>query len=270
MREISILFLIYIDTNESYKGLFGAVNNGSIKDVTIEGGTVIGKNYVAGISAFSINSRIEGCVNKVTVLGKAITGGIIGWSNNTEISRCVNIGDITSAHSVGGIAGLLYNGARVSESYNTGNIKTTTTGSFNINYLAGGICGYSAIRAEIINCYNIGSVYGYKYTGGIIGYSEEAGQHNITNCYSIGKLSGNGIFGISGLVTAGAQVITTNNYWLTGCGASYGRYNNSNSGATPVAGEELKTYASKLGDAYVEDSRNINGGYPVLKWQYEN
>ncbi|MCI8291710.1 MAG: hypothetical protein HFJ25_05655 [Clostridia bacterium] len=261
---------IYINTNEDYKGLFGYINNSTIKGVTMDNGTIIGNQRVASIVGYVAYSRIIECVNKVTVLGTAYTGGIVGWSNNTEISRCANVGDITSAHSVGGIVGLLQNGAKVFESYNIGSIKTKTTGSINANYLAGGICGYSSISANIVNCYNIGSVYGYRYTGGIIGYSEGAGQHNITNCYSIGKLSGNGVFGISGLVTAGAQVITTNNYWLTGCGASYGRYNNSNSGATPVAGEELKTYANKLGDAYVEDSKNINGGYPVLKWQYEN
>ena len=262
---------MYIDKNENIKGLFGSINNSTIKDVMLDSGMIIGVDYIGGIVGSSINSRTVGCVNKATVLGRSYTGGISGIAgNNTEISRCANIGDITSAHSVGGIAGLLNNGAKILESYNIGSIKTKTTGSTNVNYLAGGICGYSDISANIVNCYNIGTVYGYRYTGGIIGYSEGVGQHNITNCYSIGRLSGNGVFGISGLVTAGAQVITTNNYWLTGCGASYGRYNNSNSGATPVAGEELKTYASKLGDAYVEDSRNINGGYPVLKWQYEN
>ena len=32
--------------------------------------------------------------------------------------------------------------------------------------------------------------------------------------------------------------------------------------------EELKQFASTLGDSFKEDILNINDGYPILNWQY--
>ena len=36
-----------------------------------------------------------------------------------------------------------------------------------------------------------------------------------------------------------------------------------------VSADILKTYVSQLGEAFTNDSTNINNGYPVLKWQVE-
>lgn len=34
--------------------------------------------------------------------------------------------------------------------------------------------------------------------------------------------------------------------------------------------DEMKLLSNMLGDAYQEDNTGINGGYPILIWQYLN
>ena len=54
--------------------------------------------------------------------------------------------------------------------------------------------------------------------------------------------------------------------------ASYGisQYN-SNEGASPLEASQMPSVISVInGDnAFVEDTNNINNGYPILKWQAE-
>jgi len=100
-----------------------------------------------------------------------------------------NKASVTGAHSAGGIAGSMHDKCTIISSYNSGNIRTTTSGSTNTNYLAGGICGYmsSGAAANVItisNCYNTGSVYGYTATSGITALNESAGKYYLNNNYT--------------------------------------------------------------------------------------
>ena len=274
---------IYINSIKEYQGLFGYIKNSKIKGIKLTKGSITSTNgAIGGIIGWSESSEISDCSNSTTVTGKLRwTGGISGFITNGKVKRCANFGNITSAHSVGGIVGSLHQNSEVYASYNTGNIKTMTTGSTNDNYIAGGIIGYTGLiegENNIINsCYNIGDIYGYTHTGGIVGLLQGGGMHNILNCYSIGKITGNAKFAItgnqSGTYNGIPKVTTTNNYWLTGCGTTYGKGDSSNTGTTPLESDILKTYASKLGEAFTSDEKRENGtwkynnGYPILKWQ---
>ena len=102
-----------------------------------------------------------------------------------------NKASATGAHSVGGIAGAIHDKSTLISCYNAGNIRTTTSGSNNANYLAGGIVGYMSsggVSTNVItisNCYNTGSVYGYSATSGITALQESAGKYYLNNNYTV-------------------------------------------------------------------------------------
>ena len=159
---------------------------------------------VGGIAGYiSRNSKIASTANSGDVSSDKIgnlmvfgTGGIVGridqldtevpteqvvWDNlKKDASTAVvydsyNTGKISGDRGVGGIAGAIYNGS-VANSYNSGNILTTGSGSI------GGIVGdargnTSTNQGSILyNVYNKGIIgdksfsSGYRHVGGIIGH----------------------------------------------------------------------------------------------------
>ncbi len=84
-------------------------------------------------------------------------------------------------------------------------------------------------------CYNIGDIKGTTRLGGIIGYA--TGQ-SISKCIS----TFSPLLGINGTATD-----------CTVCNLS----------------EVSNKVLALPGSNFVADSRNINGGYPILKWQTE-
>ena len=271
---------IYINVKLSNRGLFGYIDGAKIENVIIKNGQVNALHNSGVIVGISKKSEVIHCNNSANISGNVDIGGIIGSSADTLIQRCANTGEITGKHSAGGIVGEINGSSIVNESYNTGNIKTTDNGSVNENYIAGGIVGYkeNVGNITISNCYNVGNVYGKIYTAGIIPYISYGGTIDIKNNYNIGNLSGSTINAISSSKVVSYQgtpkIQHNNNYWLKDCGATYG-YPSSNTNATPVDANTLKSYATTLGDAYTNDIQNedgtwkYNNGYPILKWQLQ-
>ena len=204
---------------------------------------------------------------------------IVGYAyniSNLTIQNCKNTGKCYSAiSSVGGIiAGAEHQGALyVKNCYNIGAQETA-------QYIGGGIIGSVSIgmNAIIQNCYNMGYVDAGKGShGGIIGDMDVWDSADgdpyaiINNSYNAGTIKQAGSYGgIVGYSKNNSFISLSNNYWETGKGASYGiGYPRANTGTTGVTAATLKTYASKLGSAYIADSDNRNNGYPILKWEVE-
>ncbi len=149
---------VYINTNQSYQGLFG-INEGNIQNVKVSG--------------------------RIVSSGKSI-GGIVGAveeANNSEIEKCYNIAEIYATYNnAGGIVGIDH--GNIKECYNTGYVHAG-------NQTAGGICGYKVI-GKIYNCYNLGRVTGKQLIGGINGAAGKGGFETVYtyNCYNLGTLSG--------------------------------------------------------------------------------
>lgn len=100
----------------------------------------------------------------------------------------------------------------------------------------------------------------------------------IISSYNAGNLEGTTNYGIAN----SAKATIKNSYYLQGCGAT-------DSNATAVSATELKTMYETLDSLYtideetsevtisetekqgvwVQDTNNINKGYPILKWQTE-
>jgi len=183
---------IQINDSSLYdQGLFG-VNNGTIQNVNITSGTIIGKSRVGGIVA-SNSGTVKECSNSATVSGVDYVGGITGYINvGKVVTNCYNTGRITGTSSyVGGVIGSS-NGGTVTSCYNTGEVN----GGLSV----GGVVGINNNMSGTIlqNSYNTGKVTGTDKVGGVVGYNWNASI--VKNCYNIGIVAGGGSYvgGVAG------------------------------------------------------------------------
>lgn len=174
---------VKIDSTSSDQALFGYVNGGTVKNLTVSG-SVKGGNSTAGIVAnFGGSSgSISGCINKATVNGNNATGGVVGkiFTSGGTVTQCANLGEITGSNQVGGIIGYVSYACTLSASYNRGNI--TVSASYGN---AGGIAGkLDASSASVQSCYTTGTVTGSNYVKPAFG----SNSGSITNCYYLDTL----------------------------------------------------------------------------------
>ena len=245
--------------NYNNNGFFGNAENGLIKNVGIDAAYVIGYSNGGGI--VGINGKILNSYNNGTISGKGNIGGICGWKcyiKNSYNGGKINNRDLDCS---GGIAGGGY--YLLENTYNYGEVKSNANST-------GGIAGW---YSDIYNSYNLGTVSSDKTgTGGILGQGV-GGNNSIFNNYNIGSVNGGGVIGVQYNTPDynNFNLKLKNNYYLKSS-ASYGLgYYRSNQGAEPLSQDGMPSVISVInGDnAFVEDTNNINNGYPILKWQAE-
>lgn len=137
-----------IETSETYSGLFGYVENGTIKNITLQNCSIAAEASVGGIVGEIRMSTIENCVvasNCYISASSHAVGGVIGAEIDTAVNSCANYARVTSSYVE-----------------------------------VGGIVGYSASNKPIQNCINYGNVTGGGRVGGIAG----VGFCSIKNCIS--------------------------------------------------------------------------------------
>ncbi|MCR5034563.1 MAG: hypothetical protein K6B42_03980 [Clostridia bacterium] len=252
--------------------------------------TVTGKAMTGGIVGRNDGGTITECVNHGDVTGTFKVGGIVG-ENRGKVAKCGNRGEVESSergattYGTGGVCGRSVSEHSVIERcFNTGLVSSGTEGT-------GGICGYMNARgSKIISCYNTGHLKVRNnaviptdnirgYAGGIIGIAGMKGLV-ISDCYNTGDIDNSDISG--GIIGAYLDESEStddpyirNNYYLSasgvkGVGSDFsGTAKNIREGTQRIAQATLISSASKLGNAYIEDSQNNYGadGYPVLRWQ---
>ena len=257
---------MYINNNNKVQGFFGLVIDGNIKNINIaencsintggNSGSVVGYMYNTG--------RINNCKNYADL--NRVGGGIVGHvAGSITVSNCINYGDIQNG--AGGIIGTS-NGTdwkefldvqhTITNCANYGIINRTDSSDY-----VGGIAGY--FKGNILNSFNLGNIVAKRNNvGGIVG--EITGNAN--NCYNIADITGSGyVGGITGCLT-GSLI---NCYTIANITANY--YVGTFYGYGTIATKENcyskndEFTASDLGDAFEEDTENINQGYPILKWQ---
>ena len=171
-----------IDSDSSNQALFGYVNGGTVKNLTVSG-SVKGAVYTAGIiGQLAGASSVENCVNKANITGSTNVGGIIGRVETSiakTVNACANFGEITGSSYVGGLVGNLYYAISLKNSYNRGNVKVTTSSGY-----AGGIAGgVEDSAASATNCYTTGTVTGNSDVKPAFG---KMSSGRIANCYYLG------------------------------------------------------------------------------------
>ena len=156
---------LYINNSAYYQGLFGRVNGGTVKDLTVSG-NVSGNWYVGGVVGYNNGGTVTGCIfsGSGSVSGsKDYVGGVVGYNDGGSVENCYNIGEVSGNSYVGGVVG----------------------------YSSGGI----SASASVTNCYNTGKVSGSIWVGGVVGSNNNG---NVENCYNTGEVSGTGVGGVVG------------------------------------------------------------------------
>ena len=214
-------------------GNAGTIENCHVTDsVTVHGK----RSYTGGVAGY-VNKGITKSSNaaKVTSEGSNV-GGITGNMNGTNMLACYNSGTITGASLVGGLAGALYSGGTIDSCYNTGAVTATNTKG-----VAGGLLG-NFRSGTLTNSYT-STPSEAKSAGSVAGHLEwSSGQKTLNKVY-----------------VPASDLETVGN--LNGCTIQ-------NGAAESKTADELKALtAEELGDNFKPDTKNQNGGYPILKWQ---
>ena len=222
---------MYINTSDRAQGLFGFIMYANVKNIEI--------------------------ADNCEITGGSEIGGLVGYVGvGCVIENCSNQANVIGYDQIGGIAGILVKDNIVSNCYNNGNIEILN----NIEGKAGGIAGQTQNANDIKNCYNTGTIVAPKYSGGILGWSHY--ESFIENCYNVG-IANKGIVGWDNR----DLVNIINSYFLsTNSNGAVGKYDISN--LEKNESEMLsENFINILGNAYKQDTDNINNGYPVLMWQ---
>ncbi len=180
-------------------GLFGLLHLGGVKNVVLDGGTIIGGN--GGLIGTAMDCyEIFNCHSSATVYGGgALCGGISNNGNGPSkitVSNCSSSGMVYGQDGCGSLIGTVaaYNGDIVVRNcYATGNVEGS-------QYFIGGLIGY--IRgAKIYNCFSTGHVE----------FNPDYRIGNVIGCQDLGA-EGEYIYGQDN-VNAGVALI--------GCGGNY-------------------------------------------------
>lgn len=219
---------LYIDAPESnFLGLFGAVSNGTVKNLGVDG-FVRGSGQISGVVAFNNGGHIINCYNTGTISGQTDVSGVLSYNNGGIVENCYNTGRISGLYSAAGVVGFDDKSVVIKNCYNFGDVECTDTddrtgyaggvvgwanGSvienccnngdvFSASSSVGGIVGVMYGFAEVRNCYNTGNISGKSKVGGVAGQiclesyvSEAYGVSEVQNCYNLGTVSGDSIIG---------------------------------------------------------------------------
>ena len=210
-------------------------------------------------------------IRNLYINSSSYPAGLIGYlQGGASVTRLGITGSVTctarSNAQAGGIAGYMYDKASITQCWSAVNVTS--------NKHAGGIAGYTANGAVITDCYATGTIRSSAvnecYLGGICGsgFSNTAGA-TLTNCYSVGAVigtDGNASY-VGGLSPDKTAAHYVNSFYLTGTVSGESpKYGITGLGTAKTA-DELRALASELGSSFAADTKGLNGGYPILKWQ---
>jgi len=243
-------------------GLFGnrcgSISNLHLIDVDIHGGDVVG-----GLTGRTWTS--------CTITNSSVSGYVLG-TDNIGLIAGINDDTIQSSHSSGlaegmwAIGGLVGQDAgSISDSYSTADVDGTG--------YAGGLIGTaSASGSPITNNYATGNVSASnQYAGGLVGNTWKG----ITNCFSIGNVTGTNSGGLVGILNAGT---ITSSYWYnqTGTLDCTGTAGNP-SGCTSILdgwfflehnNPPMESWDFQaVGNGTWERIEGDSPGYPILIWE---
>ena len=194
--------------NLSEASIAGAVNTGVTH---ARYGNTITASSVGGIAGANLGS-ISDSYNDGDITGGDYVGGVVGFNyNGGKISNVVNAGDVYgSGTSIGGLVG--FNSASVEQASNAGAIDG--------DYYVGGLVGVNASDATLENLYNSisASITGTNYVGGIAGKNEGkisatsrlVNQGNVVGERYVGGIAGTNSGTISASLSTGEGTETEN------------------------------------------------------------
>ena len=274
--SIDNLFIAREQDNEI--GLFGYVENGTLKNINLFKPNITGDIRVGAIVGELVNSSNQFISNHVQegyVLGNTTTGGLVGrlgsYSHVDKSSYTGTVNGYATSQNFNGGGEAKNIGGLIGKIKPNGVLKKAFKGDvFGVSQV-GGIVGIDSAY-EISNTFSIGTVVAENSrAGGISGHSTYSDSdngriHNYTSTSVQSLNNGDSIGPIVGLQTDG-NYEGLDNFWNTETN------NFSSTGGNidfPKTTGELKTKTTFTDEGWDFDNiwiiiENLNDGYPVLR-----
>lgn len=252
---------LQLDVTSGNAGLFAKTGSGAVIKNVIVDATVTSSVYSYTSQYYGVAGLVGYVDGKTTIDHCGVTGTVKGTSTSSSY-----------AAYIGGLIGVISDKCEITNSYVSAAVENANK---NKDSYTGGFLGRTSgtYTLSVTDCYASGDVTAAGgRAGGFTGYvyCSNSNRHTYKNCYAAGTVTasaGNG-FGF-------AYSYASTGYSFTNC-----YYNNTANGEgcnktdTTITGksaDELKALAGELGEAYQGDATpNINGGYPILTWQYND
>jgi filamentous hemagglutinin family protein len=202
-----------------YIGLFGYFQNGSISNIGLVGGSVIGGDNVGALIGEQDDGVVQTSFATTAVTGSLRTGGLIGTVvKEAVLQSSYATGAVTGTSRTGGLVGEVNFGGILQNDYATGAVAGSDT--------TGGLVGYysqSSVAGSIQTSYSSGAVTGATQTGGLIGETLTGSGATTTdaswNIQTSGVTTSDGGTGLStAQVQAGLPAGFSASVWGTGSG----------------------------------------------------
>lgn len=251
-----------VDNSKYFKGTLDGgnhvIDNLKINYVNEElGGTGL---FACSTKETTIRNLIIG--SNSTITGGVTTGAFIGQMNGGLLENCENRAYVEANQYSGAVVGVMEDGV-VRCCSNRGKLYAATE--------IGGIVGQGAGTGQVEYCYNVGTVEAFGFGGGGIG-GALYDTFSISNCYSIGSVSGqtSAYLGAPHAVVSDASTTNTikNCYYVKALAKV------DDNKATAVSEAEMKAtdFLTKINNGtsyFIADGKNTNNGFPILSWQKE-
>ena len=168
----------------SAAGLFGTVQGGTVRNLSLSGGSVTGRANVGALAGEVVSGTIAGVNSSVAVSGQRNVGGLVG-SNGGAITMSASSGAVTGVNAdgggaIGGLAGSNASGASIATSYATGVVMGARE-------MIGGLVGNN--QGALSQSYATGNVSGARSIGGLVGLN----GGSIDDAYASGAVGRAGI-----------------------------------------------------------------------------
>jgi hypothetical protein len=179
---------LYVNRPDSILvGLFGYIENTTIKNIKVVNANVTGSIYTGCLLGGGSGSSVINCSSSGTVTGTSSVGGLAGTiEDSSTMTGCRSSGNVNGVDNVGGLIGKLYLNSGVSNNYSDCAVDASGDKS-------GGFVGLADNNVTITNCYSRGLVSGNTNAGGFSGSSTGT---TTTSCYwdkeTSGQLSSGG------------------------------------------------------------------------------
>jgi len=172
---------VYINTTNSYQGLFGNIgSSGIVKNIGVIASLIEESDVAGGLAGYNFGT-ISSSYSTAYVMGGTV-GGLVGTNNGT-ISNSYSAGAVSGYYSAGGLVGI--NGSSIGVSVNAFINNCYSMASVSAKYkmyynngTVGGFVGRVYKGSTIIHNYSAGKIGGGSgsayYSGGFAGYSENA------------------------------------------------------------------------------------------------
>ncbi|MCL2218674.1 MAG: T9SS type A sorting domain-containing protein [Chitinispirillia bacterium] len=275
---------------EYSRASFNARANGALSYSTA---AVNGDTAVGGLIGLNLG-QVSGSYSSGDVNGKRYVGGLIGFMGRTNTSVSIYnsyaTGVVSGTESVGGLVGMIVENASIDTCYALGTVKGNNgqfigglagrveSGFIRYSYAAGavedvyafggGLAGNNS--GVITECYSVGNVSGQGTIGGLTGGNNNGGT--VDRCYSIGRVNTTSPTGIrGGLIGHGSQDTVRVSYWdieTSGIGADFLYGTSAQTNVEASVGKTTGELMKYLNYATTWDFTSIwaiSGHYPYLR-----